>query len=206
MAKRRSNSPRHAQQPLARARPLRIIGGALRGRKIEYSGNPITRPMKDRVREAVFNVLGPRVAGLHAIDLFAGTGALGLEAISRGARGATFIERHHPTIQIIRRNAEALGVADICRIVPSDTFFWARTASFPLGPWLVLCSPPYELYVTQADEMLALIAGLIARASPGSIFVVESDQRLDWQQLPQAAAWDVRSYPPAKVGFFILPE
>src|SRR6185369_13778531 len=76
---------------------LRIIGGKLRGRKLQYSGDLRTRPMKDRVREAVFNLLGPGVKGSHAIDLFAGTGALGLEAISRGAAQATLIERHLPT-------------------------------------------------------------------------------------------------------------
>src|SRR5947207_6491605 len=76
---------------------LRIIGGSLRGRKISYSGEVRTRPMKDRVREAVFNLLGAQVAGTQAIDLFAGTGALGLEALSRGAAQATFIDRHLPT-------------------------------------------------------------------------------------------------------------
>src|SRR5262245_7614130 len=64
---------------------LRIIGGTLRHRKLLYSGDQRTRPMKDRVREAVFNLVGPDVVGQHAIDLFAGTGALGFEAISRGA-------------------------------------------------------------------------------------------------------------------------
>src|SRR5437868_14777408 len=80
---------------------LRIIGGSRRGRKLQYSGDVRTRPMKDRVREAVFNLLGPQIAGSHAIDLFAGTGALGLEAISRGASKATFIERHLPTAKLI---------------------------------------------------------------------------------------------------------
>ncbi len=65
---------------------LRIIGGVHRGRKLEYSGDPRTRPMKDRVREAVFNLLGPDVAGKYVIDLFAGTGALGLEALESRRR------------------------------------------------------------------------------------------------------------------------
>ena len=64
---------------------LRIVGGRFRGRKLLYSGDFRTRPMKDRLREAVFNLVGPAVAGMHAIDLFGGTGALGLEALSRGA-------------------------------------------------------------------------------------------------------------------------
>src|SRR5688572_16458652 len=84
---------------------LRIIGGSMRGRKLKYSGEARTRPMKDRVREAVFNLLGTTVEGCYVIDLFAGTGALGLEAISRGATGATFIERHFPTAKVIEENA-----------------------------------------------------------------------------------------------------
>ena len=78
---------------------MRIIGGKFRGRKLEYSGDLRTRPMKDRVREALFNLLGNAVEGKIAIDLFAGTGALGLEALSRGASRAVFIERHRPTAQ-----------------------------------------------------------------------------------------------------------
>src|SRR6478735_6302833 len=83
---------------------LRIIGGSLRGRKIEYSGDARTRPMKDRVREAVFNLLGYSVEGTHVIDLFAGTGAMAIEAISRGATKAICIERHYPTAKLIEKS------------------------------------------------------------------------------------------------------
>src|SRR5687768_13415002 len=81
----------------SRAGKLRIVGGKFRHRLIEYSGDERTRPMKDRVREAVFNLIGPRVVGKRAIDLFAGTGAIGLEALSRGASHAVLLERHFPT-------------------------------------------------------------------------------------------------------------
>src|SRR6476661_8043397 len=113
MPKRRSRNeiarPRTAGAPVV---GLRIVGGSMRGRKLKYSGDLRTRPMKDRVREAVFNLLGTQVAGSHAIDLFAGTGALGLEAISRGAAMATFIERHLPTANLIQENASAIGIAE----------------------------------------------------------------------------------------------
>src|SRR4051794_22495694 len=106
MQKRRKPSrtapPRDADEPIV---GLRIIGGSFRGRKLKYSGDIRTRPMKDRVREAVFNLLGKQIAGSHAIDLFAGTGALGLEALSRGAARATFIERHFLTAKLIEENA-----------------------------------------------------------------------------------------------------
>ena len=80
---------------------VRIIGGHLRGRLLPFPVDPRTRPMKDRVREAVFNLVGPTVVGSYAIDLFAGTGVLGIEAVSRGAASATLIERHFPTARAI---------------------------------------------------------------------------------------------------------
>src|SRR5580765_2281065 len=124
---------------------LRIIGGSLRGRKLQYSGDIRTRPMKDRVREAVFNLLGPGVAGSHAIDLFAGTGALGLEALSRGAARAIFIERHLPTLKLIEENAKSLGVADRAEFVFGDAFHWTRRYQ-PAGTQslTLFCSPPFD--------------------------------------------------------------
>lgn len=179
----------------------RIIGGRMRGRKLLYSGDLRTRPMKDRVREALFNLLGTGVAGAHAIDLFAGTGALGLEAISRGAARATFIEQHFPTADLIRQNLTALEVTEPCHIVPGNTFIWAKRKPV-LGeqPWVVFCSPPYAFYVDRKAEMLELIGSLMERAPVGSSFVVEADNRFDFSELPHADDWDVRTYPPATVG------
>lgn len=157
--------------------------------------------MKDRVREAVFNLLGPRVAGTHAVDLFAGTGALGLEAISRGAIGATFIEQHFPTAEILRQNIAMLDAESICRVEAGSTFAWFRRGP-DLGtePWLVFASPPYDFYVTRGQEMLDLIGGLMAAAPRGSLFVVEADSRFDFRLLPEPDEWDVREYLPAVVG------
>lgn len=179
----------------------RIIGGTHRGRKLIYTGDARTRPMKDRVREALFNLVGPAAQGKHAIDLFAGTGALGLEAISRGAVGATFVERHFPTADVIRQNAATLGVEDACTVLPANTLLWSkRLPELPNLPWLVFCSPPYDFYVEHQAEMLALVATLIEHAAPQSIFCVEADERFDFGLLPEAVQWDVRRYPPAVVG------
>jgi 16S rRNA (guanine966-N2)-methyltransferase len=186
--------------------PPRIIGGTMRGRKLRYSGDLRTRPMKDRVREAVFNLLGPAVRGKHAIDLFAGTGALGLEAISRGAAGATFAERHFPTAALIRESAAELGVEGVCTILPANVLLWAkRMPPLPAIPWVVFCSPPYDLYVEQAEAVLALVSQLIEHAPADSQFCVEADERFDFGQLPHAGEWDVRRYPPAIVGVWRKP-
>lgn len=156
--------------------------------------------MKDRVREAVFNLLGGDVVGKLAIDLFAGTGALGLEAISRGASRAVFVEQHFPTARTIRQNAALLGVAERAQVVPANVLTWASTADFDSPqPWLVFCSPPYALYVEQNAEMLGLLAALVERAPAESAFVVESDMRFDTNLLPRSATWDVRQYPPALI-------
>ncbi len=159
--------------------------------------------MKDRLREAIFNLVGPAIKGLHAIDLFAGTGALGLEAISRGAARATLIEQHFPTANLIRQSVAELGLDDMCEILPADTFIWWRRAP-DLGdqPQVIFCSPPYELYVSRTADMVELISGLIEAAPAGSLLVAEADPRFDFALLPGYESADVRSYPPAVVGLF----
>ncbi|MHB8973103.1 MAG: RsmD family RNA methyltransferase [Pirellulaceae bacterium] len=204
MARKKDRSLREmAAESSAVTGTLRIIGGSLRGRPIAYSGDTRIRPMKQRVREAAFNLLGMRVVGTHVIDLFAGTGALSWEALSRGARRATLIERHFPTIRLIRENATALQLADQVDIVAGDTFFWGRqlvagrSPRLPDQPWLVFCSPPYELYVTQTDQMLDLLQCIVDAAPSESVVVVEADERFDMASLPTSYTWDIRSYPPA---------
>ncbi len=185
---------------------LRIIGGRFRGRKLHYAGDPRVRPMKDRVREAVFNLVGPAVRAKHALDLFAGTGALGLEAISRGALEATLIEQHAPTAAVIRKNVAELGVESLCHVVTANVFFWAKQhPRLGPAPWVVFSSPPYDFYVDRTHEMLDLLGGLIERAPPESIVVVECDSRFDLGALPEPGAWDVRCYPPAIVAVYRKP-
>ena len=159
--------------------------------------------MKQRVREAIFNLLGPAVRGKHAVDLFAGTGAVALEALSRGAARATLIERHFPTARVIRQNIAMLSVEQVTEVATADVFFWARRLP-DLGtlPWVVFCSPPYSFYAERTEQMLWLIRTLLERAPPESLFAVEADERFDFGLLPGPGDWDVRSYPPAVVGIY----
>jgi 16S rRNA (guanine966-N2)-methyltransferase len=159
--------------------------------------------MKDRVREAMFNLLGPAVVGSHAIDLFAGTGALGLEAVSRGAARATFIERHLPTAKLVEQNAAGLGVRDKTEVVFGDAFLWSRKY-LPANDerLVVFCSPPFDFYANRQGEMLELIARWITAAPPGSHVAVEADDSFDFDLLPRAELWDTRVYAPAVVAIF----
>ena len=192
-------------KPNSASTALRIIGGSMRGRPLTYHGDPRTRPMKDRVREAVFNLLGESVKGCHAIDLFAGTGALALEAISRGAIRATCVERHFPSARLIERNARELEVADRVDTVAGDTFIWAlrhgglAERATDATPWCVFCSPPYALFVDRRDDMLQLIEAVMQAAPPRSQLVVESDDQFDVETACPGVTWDVRRYAPAIV-------
>jgi 16S rRNA (guanine966-N2)-methyltransferase len=181
----------------------RIIGGDLRGRRLEFSPDPRTRPMKDRVRETLFDLLGTRVKGAIALDLFAGSGALGFEALSRGASRAVLVERHFPTADALRRSARALGVEGRVSVRSGDVLLWAKrlpTVPAPLptdAPWIVFVSPPWEFFQTRPVEVMALVAALGRAAPPGSTFVVEADTAFDAALLPDATAWDGRPIPPA---------
>ncbi len=158
--------------------------------------------MKERVREVVFNLLGPRIRGKYAVDLFAGTGALGLEAISRGAVGATFLEQHFPTSRVIEDNTRVLSVEDQTQVLAADTFIWMRRhEGLPTStPWAVFCSPPYDFYVDRCEDMLRLLSEVAIAAPAESLLVVETDHRFDWELLEEEEAWTMRRFPPAVLG------
>ena len=201
---------------------LRIIGGRFRGTRLAYHGDRVTRPMKHRVREAIFNLIGPAVKGKYAIDAFAGTGALGLEALSRGAKGATFIERHVPTAEIVRQNIQALGAEDCTELLVTSAFLWSKrdlpkgeggTGKGESAAWVAFVSPPYDFFVERQEEIVSLVRAIIDHAPVGSLVVVESDQRFDFRLLPGSVketrhddGWDVRAYPPAVVGLWQCGE
>lgn len=121
---------------------MRVVAGELKGRRIESPSGDRTRPTTDKVREAVFNALGSwhGVAGSTVLDLFAGTGAMGIEALSRGALHCTFIEKDRGALDVLRRNLDSLGLAGRSTVVAGD----AATAARHHGPVDVLIAdPPY---------------------------------------------------------------
>ncbi|QDU58100.1 RsmD family RNA methyltransferase [Aeoliella mucimassa] len=221
-----SKSKHKSADPGNNETELRIVGGRLRGSKLTYHGDPVTRPMKHRVREAIFNLVSMEAEVRLALDLFAGTGALGFEAISRGAQSALFIERHIPTARVTHENIAHLGLKDQCVLLEASAFVWAKRdlaagrivrnaevlgKQLPADPfavpWLVFISPPYAFFVDRQEVMLELITTVIEQSPSGSTIVVESDERFDFDLLPgpvkqtrHDSGWDVRPYPPAVVG------
>lgn len=204
MARKRTNQQRSggSRKQASAAATLRVIGGDMRGRTFQYNGDAGLRPMKDRVREAVFNLIGPAVKGKHVIDLFGGTGAMAFEAISRGATSAQIIERRFPNATMIERNAESLGITDKIQVQAADTFIAHKQLEAPDKPTIVFCCPPYEFYVSRTDETVGMIVRLCELVPAGSLILVESDDRFDTNLLPHVDKWDVRTYSPAVVGLY----
>ena len=151
-----------------------MIAGALKGRRLKGPGWEGLRPTSDKLRETIFNVLAPRLSGARVLDGFAGTGALGIEAISRGARTVTFIEQDARALALIDENLTACGVREGCAIIRGSV---ARTldalgSSAADEPFdIVLLDPPYNM---SPEAALAGVPGVLAS---GGIAVIEHARR-----------------------------
>src|SRR5436853_7862325 len=110
---------------------LRIVAGALRGRKLTCTVNPELRPTPQMVREALFSILGNAVPGRPFLDVFAGTGVVGLEALSRGASAVTFVERDFRLVDELEKHLEAFGVGDRTAIAKADVYRWGERWQAP---------------------------------------------------------------------------
>ena len=118
---------------------MRVIGGEFRGRKLKAPPGDATRPIPDRLRESLFNILGPRVVGCVFVDAYAGSGSVGIEALSRGAERAVFIDRGHHAVEAIRANLAALGLEERARVVQRS----ARAELPGLAADIVFAGPPF---------------------------------------------------------------
>jgi 16S rRNA (guanine966-N2)-methyltransferase len=180
---------------------MRIIGGFHRGRKIEAPEGETTRPMTDRVRENLFNLLREEVAGAVVLDVFSGSGALGIEALSRGAASCTFVDDDDDAIACIRANVERLGLAGQTRIL--------RRSALKPGPWIkphgadaytiLLIDPPYRMTESEGGQrqLAEMIAGLVDQGlvALGAVAMIRAERGIA-MPLPWLgfAVFDERSY------------
>jgi 16S rRNA (guanine966-N2)-methyltransferase len=151
---------------------LRVVAGTYRGQRLA-APRRATRPTADRVREALFSMLGP-VEGLAVLDLFAGSGALGIEALSRGGASATFVDSDAAATRVVRSNLERIG-AESGHVVRADALDFLRGAARRGERWdLVLCDPPYRLAPRLGEPLGRLLGKVLA---PGARVVCESSSR-----------------------------
>jgi 16S rRNA (guanine966-N2)-methyltransferase len=173
---------------------LRIVSGSLRGRKLVCVVHPGLRPTPQRVREALFSILGDAVPDRTFVDVFAGTGVVGLEALSRGASRATFVERDFRVAAEIEHHLREFGVADRATLARADVYRWGERFEPPAEPVNVFLSPPFADLERRTDYLLGLIAGLQQKLAPGSVLVVQSETDAPLEPLPAAERWERRRY------------
>ncbi len=159
MAKRRRTTARHANQ-------FRIIGGRWRGRRLKFPDGVGIRPSPDRVRETLFNWLGPGIEGARCLDLFCGSGALGLEALSRGASEAMFVDADRNAIAAIDAHLDTLGMSGGCAL-SVDAFTYLAGAATPFD--IVFMDPPYS--DKRTGELCTLLEDRGWLAPAGSIYI-----------------------------------
>lgn len=148
---------------------MRVVAGHYKGRRLQVPKGAATRPTSDRVREALFSVLGA-IDGAHVLDLFAGSGALGIEALSRDAGSATFVDNDPKAVESIRRNLTAIGVeAEVQR---RDAVAFLRSAAGPYD--LVFIDPPYSSAPRVGAPLTELLPAVLAKKAA---IVTESDKR-----------------------------
>jgi 16S rRNA (guanine966-N2)-methyltransferase len=153
---------------------VRIIAGSLRGRRLEVLEEPGLRPTADRTREALFSILADRIVGARVLDAYAGTGALGFEALSRGARHAVFVEASPSVARALDRSRADLGCLDVCRVLTGDVvqLFDAGALAGPFD--LILADPPYG----SGEHARFLTAiGRHQPVVPGGLLILEDEVR-----------------------------
>lgn len=158
---------------------LRIIAGDWRGRKLPFPDGDGLRPTGDRLRETLFNWLSFAIYGKPVLDLYAGSGALGLEALSRGARSATFLDTHPGVIRQMQQNLETLNCTQ-AQVVQQDARIWLKTA--PVQPYgLVFLDPPFGQNLL--IETCILLENKAWLADDALIYL-EAEKELDLSQIP----------------------
>ena len=179
---------------------MRVIGGEYGGRRLAAPRGRSTRPTPERVREAVFSILGD-VSEAIVLDLFAGSGAMGIEAISRGASHATFVDFSSAAIAAVQSNVSALGIA--AEVLHQRALPFLRNAEIRGRQYdLVFLDPPYSQAAALGSELAGALTPVLA---PGARVVVESDPRAP-MELSLLAPSDERRYGDTRIEIFHLPD
>lgn len=182
---------------------MRIVAGKHRGRRLEAPVGRDVRPTTDRTRQSLFNILThgdwaderDSVEGAVVLDGFCGTGALGLEALSRGAATVLFLDKARASLDLARANAATLGETEACRFILGDA---VRPPSAPMAADLVFLDPPYGQNLAPAALLALAEAGWVA---PGALVVVEVGERDPFPLLHGFPGLDERRYPQARIIF-----
>ena len=187
---------------------MRISGGIHRGRVLEAPPGRDVRPASDMIRQALFNILGERIRDAAVLDLFAGTGSLGIESLSRGASRAVFVERDREVADCLRRNVALIDMADRARVLSFDLLARADRLRSAGGPFdVVFVAPPYPMMVAVGPlfGVGALVESLVGDSivTPGGVVILQHDRNTPLaEEWPHARIADRRTYGKTMLTFF----
>ncbi|MBC7564653.1 16S rRNA (guanine(966)-N(2))-methyltransferase RsmD [Candidatus Saccharibacteria bacterium] len=173
---------------------VRLIAGLYGGRIIEGSVSSRTHPMGERIRNAIFNKVGSELQGADVLDAFAGSGAIGLEALSRGAKHSTFIERDRDAQKVVSNNIASLGVEADSTLIKKSVLSWVKTAQKQFD--IIFADPPYD------DPQLSTVSELFRLLKPNGLMVLSYPGRSETLAETGVVVVDNRSYGNAAIAFY----
>ncbi len=183
--------------------PLRVIAGSAKGRRLRMVPGDVTRPIRDQVKEALFSILGTALIDSDFLDLFAGTGSVGIEALSRGAEKAAFVEKHPAALKTIRENLELTKFTDEAQVIQLDVFEWIKRQSGGSYDFVYVAPPQYSKLWSKAirkldqnAELMNLDAWVIAQINPKEYRALELESLVEFDQ---------RSYGRTQLVFYERP-
>lgn len=173
---------------------MRVIAGEFRGRTLLSPKGETTRPITDRVKQSLFDILSPHIEDSVVYDCFAGTGSMGMECLSRGAKHATFFEADRSAGMLLKKNIETFKVGDRSTIVPTDLFKWfAGKNTGPMAD-LIFLDPPYRFLRERPDDLRSLAEAYAERFLAANGLVVFRHDAKDSLDLPALKVVDAREY------------
>ena len=173
---------------------LRIVAGSLKGRRLACHVHADMRPTPQMVREALFSILGNAVPDRPFFDIYAGTGVIGMEAISRGASMTHFIERDLLLSREIEKHIRAFQVGRKAKLFRTDAYRWVAAWNAPAVPVNVFISPPFPDLKERTDDMLQLLVTLQEKVHDESVIVLQTERGSPLDDNDDLKAWDRRNY------------
>lgn len=186
---------------------VRIVAGSLKGRKLTVMVHHNLRPTPQRVRESLFSILGNAVPGRAFYDIFAGTGVVGLEAVSRGATVATLIEGDAKNCTAIEKAVKRFEIERQVQVLRADAYRWAERWLAPTQPVTVFLSPPFpDLSEEKVAAFLALVEMIRGKLPDDSVLVIQAEDGFPLDTVADIEKWDVRKYGRNVLMFFVVEK
>jgi 16S rRNA (guanine966-N2)-methyltransferase len=183
--------------------PIRVIAGSAKGRKLKMVQGPGTRPVMDRVKESLFNILGAGVERCRFLDLFAGTGSVGIEALSRGAAEAVFVESAGAALRVIQENLEITGLGERASVVRADVFQYLKNPPHEGFDYIYVAPPQYKDLWSKTLRALDALPDFLY---PEGVAIVQIDpEEYAPVELEHLELYDRRQYGKTELSFYERP-